>query len=77
MRIFRKHGFAWGGNLRTPDGMHFEWVGEARDQIGYPSRYCPNNVGGGTAIERPERCDWAATIGRDVLIAGVDDGSAA
>ena len=46
VRIFRKHGFAWGGNWRTPDGMHFEWVGERRDQIAYPSRFCPNNAGG-------------------------------
>lgn len=44
VRIFRKHGFAWGGNYLTPDGMHFEYVGEPRDQFPYPSRYCPNIV---------------------------------
>lgn len=44
VRIFRKHGFAWGGNFRRPDGMHFEWVGERRDQIAYDSNYCPNLV---------------------------------
>jgi hypothetical protein len=42
VRIFRKHGFAWGGNLLIPDGMHFEYVGEPRDTIDYPSTYCPN-----------------------------------
>ena len=42
VRIFRKHHFAWGGNFLTPDGMHFEWVGEARDTLQYPSKYCPN-----------------------------------
>ncbi|MGA7756563.1 MAG: M15 family metallopeptidase [Ilumatobacteraceae bacterium] len=44
VQIFRKHGFAWGGNYLTPDGMHFEWVGEPRDQLSYPSRFCPNVV---------------------------------
>jgi len=44
VRIMRKHGFAWGGNFLTPDGMHFEYVGEPRDQFAYPSRYCPNIV---------------------------------
>lgn len=44
VRIFRKHGFAWGGNVVPPDGMHFEWVGERRDRLPYSSRYCPNIV---------------------------------
>jgi hypothetical protein len=44
VRIFRKHNFAWGGNFINPDGMHFEWVGERRDQLPYPSRYCANVV---------------------------------
>ena len=42
VRIFRKHNFAWGGNFLTPDGMHFEWVGEPRHTLAYPSKYCPN-----------------------------------
>jgi hypothetical protein len=42
VRIFRKHNFAWGGNFLTSDGMHFEWVGERRDTIQYPSKYCAN-----------------------------------
>ncbi len=50
--IFRKHNFAWGGNFLTPDGMHFEWVGEARDTLAYPSRYCPNQVLTATSTDR-------------------------
>jgi hypothetical protein len=44
VQIFRKHNFAWGGNFLTPDGMHFEWVGEPRHTLAYPSKYCPNPV---------------------------------
>ena len=56
MRIFRKHNFAWGGNFLTPDAMHFEWVGEARNAVQYPSKYCRNLAGGpieGTGVTPP------------------------
>ena len=65
VRIFRKHNFAWGGNFLIPDGMHFEWVGEPRHEMQYPSEYCPNLPGGAIQIAGVEATERAVMFADD------------
>lgn len=65
VRIFRKHNFAWGGNFLIPDGMHFEWVGEPRHELQYPSEYCPNLPGGSIQVAGVEETERAVMFAND------------
>lgn len=69
VRVFRKHGFAWGGNFLTPDGMHFEWVGERRDQLPYPSRFCPNEIAPSSVTAAVGDTGWSVLFSDDGLTA--------
>jgi hypothetical protein len=66
VRIFRAHGFAWGGNFLFPDGMHFEWTGRVTDQLAYPSKYCAN----GPALAGTEASPTGPPIGRATFFDG-------
>ena len=69
VRIFRKHNFAWGGNFLVPDGMHFEWVGEPRHTINYPSRFCPNVPGEALDVGPGTQQDTQLGTQRDTMFA--------
>ena len=51
------------GNANTYGGMHFEWVGEARDALQYPSKYCPNSPGALIEQEVPHAAPPPASRG--------------
>src|SRR5690606_7173663 len=39
--IFAAHGFRWGGDFRTPDNHHFEWVGQSATDRADPAESGP------------------------------------
>ena len=70
--IFRKHNFAWGGTFLTPDGMHFEWVGEPRHLNTKPMPYCSNPAPSATSQGAGPPDGAMGTSIRDVMFG--DDG---
>ena len=66
VRIFRRHDFAWGGNFLLPDGMHFEWVGERRDQMQLSVDVLPEPRSHGR--RRRRAVAGAATRGRSLFV---------
>lgn len=44
---FAAHGFRWGGHFLTPDNHHFEWVGEAADELPPQARTGPGPAADG------------------------------
>ena len=60
VRIFRKWGFAWGGNFLTPTACTSSGWGSGATSSRRPSRYCPNIPGATQSI--PQGLDGLSTL---------------